>query len=51
MRWNLPGKSFKKQLKTLARRVSDLAEAHVHYHSKQDYSVLELDTEIRLTEI
>jgi hypothetical protein len=50
MRWNLPVK-IQKTLKTLATKVSDLAEVHIQYHSKQVFSVLELDSEMRQTEI
>jgi len=44
-------KEFQKPLKTLASKVSDLAEVHMQYHSKQVYSVLELGIKMRLTEI
>jgi hypothetical protein len=44
-------KEFQKPLKTLARKVSDLAKVHIQYHSEQVYSVLELGTEMRQTEI
>jgi len=44
-------KEFQKPWETLAREVSDLAEVHILYHSKQVCSVSGLDTEMRQTEI